>query len=171
MNKRFAIIFLMLAAVVGMYAQDLKGSWKTQTVKDSLDIDILFTFTESALDMKFLISHEDPELGLVVMSINLPSLYKRTDDLIKIDYDANQFKLKIEKIEFSDEVKKTMDDEPGMADFFRGLIEVAINSGKDKLIETFKKSDELRIDSLTTTSLVLTDETGESMSFTRSVEE
>ena len=121
--------------------------------------------------MKFLISHEDPELGLVVMSINLPSLYKRTDDLIKIDYDANQFKLKIEKIEFSDEVKKTMDDEPGMADFFRGLIEVAINSGKDKLIETFKKSDELRIDTLTTTSLVLTDETGESMSFTRSVEE
>jgi hypothetical protein len=79
--------------------------------------------------------------------------------------------VKIEKMELSEEVKKMMDDEPGMADFIRGLLEVAINSSKDKLIEEFKKSDELKIHHLDDVSLVLVDETDESMIFTRFVEE
>ena len=171
MKKRFAIIILMLVAVVGLYAQDLNGSWKTRAIRDSLDIVYIFTFAEPKLDMKFLISHEDAELGTITMSILLPSLYTRNGDIIKIDYDTDQFKVKVEKMELTEEVKKTMDDEPGMADLIKGLLEVAINSSKDKLIEEFKKSDELKIHHLDDVSLVLVDETDESMIFTRIVEE
>ena len=167
MKKRFAIIILMLVAAVGLYAQDLKGTWKTQVIKDSLDMDYVFTFTDYSLNMKFYVSHENPELGKIVMSILLPSTYTRDGDTIKIDYMTELFKINVETMEFTDEAKKAMDEEPGMSDLVKGLMEVAINSNKDKLIEQFKQSDELKIHHLDAASLVLIDETGEAMLFTR----
>ena len=164
MNKTFLVLLTCLITI-GMQAQSLTGTWKA-----AMTDDFYFIITQSTLNMKGVVSMDDPEVGKIVVSVTVPCTYTRVDNL-KLDVKTNpeQAKLSIDKMEFKSEISEMIKDSPELKKMVEDLMNQAMDSSKGEIVDGFPGGGELNIVTLTSTKLSLRDENGETINFTRVV--
>ena len=167
MKKRFAIFALMLMAAVGMQAQSLIGTWKTtMNDDDGGQVEMYVIFNQRTFTIKGVFAESDPEVGSVTGSVTLPGTYTRSGNTLNLKIDPEQADLRLDKIEFTDEVNKTLEEMPEMKKTITGILEQSINEGKADIVKSLSLEGELTIESLTATQLIL-DDHDEKVTFTR----
>ena len=168
MKKRFAIFALMLMAAVGMQAQSLIGTWKTTMNEDEGKMDMYFTFSQSTLTMKGVVTQTDPEVGTITVSVMVPGTYTRNGNTLSIKLKAEEGKVNIDKMDLNEEMTQALKEMPEMKKMLTEGLEKAMNDGKADLIKDLSSvAGDVEIESLTATKLILTDEGDEKITFTR----
>lgn len=100
MKKLFFVLMTCLFAM-SMQAQSLIGTWKTAMIEDGQKMDFYFIFAKSTLTMKGVVSSNDPEVGEIVISVNVPCTYTRKGDKVNVKTNPNKAKINIDKMKFS----------------------------------------------------------------------
>ncbi|MCR5679753.1 MAG: lipocalin family protein [Prevotella sp.] len=167
MTKRIVIFALMLMAAVGMQAQSLNGTWKTTMTEDGQKMDFYFIFTQSTLNMKGVVSMDDPEVGKIVVSVKVPCTYTRNGNKLNVKTNPGQAKLNIDKMEFTPEIAGAIGQSPELKKMIEDQMKQAMESSKGEIVDGFPSGGELSIVTLTSTKLSLRDETGETIDFTK----
>lgn len=167
MTKRIAIFALMLMAAVGMQAQSLNGTWKTTMTEDGQKMDFYFIFTQTSLNMKGVVNMNDPEVGKISVSVNVPCTYTRNSSKLTVKTNPSKAKLNIDKIEFNSEIAAVISQSPEVKKLVETQMKQAMESSKSEIVAGFPQSGQLTILTLTSTKLTLRDETGETINFTK----
>ena len=154
----------MLMAAIGMQAQSLLGTWKTTVDEEGQKKDYYLTFAQGTLNVKVLSPITDPEMGTIVVSAQMPYDYTRSGDLLVMKPKADELKMGIEKMEFTDKVNVALNQNPELKKTVEDEMAKAVMKG----LEAFK--DQFRIElsvfatmtirKLTATELVLVDNEG-----------
>ena len=167
MTKRIVIFTLMLMAAVGMQAQSLTGTWKTAMIEDDQKMDFYFIFTERTLNMKGVISMDDPEVGKIVVSVKVPCTYTRNGNKLNVKTNPGQAKMSIDKMEFTPEIASAIGQSPELKKMIEDQMKEAMESSKGEIVDGFPSGGELTIVTLTSTKLTLRDETDETIDFAK----
>ena len=166
MKKLFFVLMTCLFAM-SMQAQSLIGTWKTAMIEDGQKMDFYFIFAKSTLTMKGVVNSNDPEVGEIVISVNVPCTYTRKGDKVNVKTNPNKAKINIDKMKFSPEMESMVKDNPGMKKMIENMMKQAMENSKGEIVNGFPSGGDLTIVTLTNTNLSLRDETGEMIDFTR----
>lgn len=168
MTKRLAIFALMLMAVVGMQAQSLMGSWKDVTNEDEKEVGVYYIFNQSTFIFKSVVTQSDPEVGTIAISVTVPGTYTLSGNALNIKINPEQADVHIDKMEFTDEIKKLLNEMPEMKKTITETMEKTFNEEKAELVKSHAVEGDMVIESLTATQLILVED-DEKMIFTRDV--
>lgn len=168
MTKRFVIFALLLMAAMGMQAQSLNGTWNTTVNNDGQNTDMYFIFSQSSLSIKGVVTQSEPEVGTFTISILVPGTYTRSGNKLNIKLKPEQGRVNIDKMVLNDELKKILEEMPEMKKELAKGLEQVLSEGKSELVKEFSAlSGDMNIESLTATKLILVDEGGGTLTFTR----
>ena len=170
MKKIMMTTLLLLAVVMGLQAQSLIGTWKmpTETDKDG-KITIMFVFGQNdKLTLKVQAEVNDPEVGEMGITVNIPGTYSHKGNTLSINLDSKNAESKLDKMKLSKEMQATVDADPELKKTFNDLIknEVTKNLKKEFAEGDSSLDGETEIIELSATKLVL-DDGDEKMEFTR----
>lgn len=160
----------MLMAALGMQAQSLLGTWKTTVDEEGQKKDYYLTFAQGTLNVKVLSPITDPEIGTIVLSVQLPFTYTRSDDLLVMKCDAEKMTMGIDKMEFVGQVAEAIKQNPELKKMVEDEMAKAVMKGmeasKDFYLQELSNFNTMIIRKLTATELVLVDKDGPTV-FTR----
>ena len=69
-------------------------------IEDGQKMDLYFIFAKSTLTMKGVVSSNDPEVGEIVISVNVPCTYTRKGDKVNVKTNPNKAKINIEVVNY-----------------------------------------------------------------------
>ena len=167
MTKRIALFALLLVAAMGLQAQSIVGTWKTSMMDDGQKMDFYFVFTQSTLTMKGTMTQHDPEVGTITVSVKVPGTYTRSGNTLNVKTAPSQAKLSIDKMDFVGELAQLMKQSPEMKKMLEDQVQKAMEGSKGEIVSGFPKSGQITIVQNTGTKLLLRDETGETLNFTK----
>ena len=170
MKKIMMTTVLLLTVVMGLQAQSLIGTWKmpTETDKDG-STTILFIFGQNnKLTLKVQAEVNDPEVGEMGITVNIPGTYSRKDNTLTMKFDSTNAEGKLDKMKLTKEMQAVVDGDPEMKKTFNDLIQAELTKNiKKEFAEGDSSFDgETEIIELSATKLVL-DDGDEKMEFTR----
>ena len=171
MKKIMMTTVLLLTVVMGLQAQSLIGTWKmpTETDKDG-SVTILFIFGHNdKLTLKVQADVNDPEIGEMGITVNIPGTYSHKGNTLSINLDSKNAESKLDKMKLSKEMQATVDADPELKKTFNDLIknEVTKNLKKEFAEGDSSLDGETEIIELSATKLVLDDGDGEKLELTR----
>lgn len=153
---------LLLTMAMGMQAQSLLGTWKSNTTTDEDGDKTAWTFIfgqGSKFTLKLTMETSDPEVGDLAFGLTMPGTYKKNGNTLTLTIDAKQAKGKMEKTIYKGEMADLIKDSPEMKKTIDEMLQKQID---EELKKNFKDEapfdGDLTIKSLTSTKLVLEDE-------------
>lgn len=168
--KRLTISLLMLIGICAQgFAADLTGKWKTTINDNGKDMLCVLTFMQKDILFSVTISEDDDEMGILTVVVDIPGSYTREGNKVNVSLNKEGLSLKLKEFKPKDEELKKMLEENGEAkEAVMQLIEGLISAYKDQMMgEDNFFGGELNIKKVTATTLILSDEEGQDLTFTR----
>ena len=168
MIKRFVTLLLAVMATAAIQAQSIIGSWYSVIEDEGDRLPLTVTFTDKTINMLMAYDETDPATGSFAFKVEIPGTYTKTGNTISLTLDPKNANASLEKLEFNDEVKKMLDQNPDLKKQLEDTIKGAVGTMKEELVSALPFGGELTISKLTDTELTLTDtESDEAVTFTR----
>ena len=152
MKRQLTTLLLLLMAVAGMQAQKLQGKWMSKVNEDGQEITMYLTFDEKFL-LKAQIVGDVPNLGQLYMSFTVPGTYRQSGEDLHIDIDKTKSEAAIDKIVFTEEAQKLVNEKPEVKDQLLEALKPALVEARDSFMKEFPLDGELTIYELTDTTL------------------
>ncbi len=156
MKRKLTALLLLLMSVAGVHAQQLQGKWMTSMRDDDADITIYLTFDRSLI-MRMEMSGDIDEVGTLYMSLTVPGTYRQKGNKVHISYQKDKGDVSIDRIDFCEEARKDLDENPGMYELFKEALKPAMEEIKERTLNNFPVGGDLVIHELTPTKLTLGD--------------
>ena len=161
MKRTIMMTALLLMAVMGMQAQSLLGTWKSETTTDEDGDKTTWTFVfaqNNKTTMIMTLESSDEEVGDMVFSMNIPGTYKRNGNTLTMNLDAKSAKAKMEKIAYKGELANMVKESPKMKEAIDEMIQNKVDEEMKKGFADETPFDgEVTINKLTATTLELGD--------------
>ena len=152
--KKIVLFCLLLMAAAGMQAQSLDGTWKYTMTEDDA-VDMFFIFDKGSVSLNTYCDISDPVVGTMTLLVILPGSYTRNGDNLNIQSYPDQCELKIEKMQYSDELREAFKEQPELESTIRKIMYDKLLEGKATFAEGFKQFGDVTILKLTDKELWL----------------
>ena len=168
--KRLTISLLMLIGICAQgFAADLTGKWETTIDDNGKDMLCVLTIMQSDILFSLTASEEDDEMGIITVLVDIPGNYTRKGNKVNVILNKEGLTLKLKEFKPKDEdLKKMLEENSEVKEAVMQLIESLISAYKDQMMgEKDFFGGELIIKKVTATTLILSDEEGQDITFTR----
>ena len=168
MKKRLMMLAWLLMAVVGMQAQSLIGTWKTEVELEGIDkAAYSFIFTKDAYSMKGKFTMTVGEVATVDFSFLAPGSYTREGDKLNIKCNIDKAVIKLDKVVFLGEAAEEVEKNPELKEELTKQLKAGIEASRDEAVGEFPETQDFTIISLTDTKLTLKDSDDDETVFTK----
>jgi len=165
--KRLLILAVVLLAATGAQAQSLLGNWVTNIeIEEGQNVQLYFIFKEATFQMKVVTKVETDEMGMIVVSADIPGVYSRDGQMLMMTMNSERADARIDKMQFKPEFQKLIDENPETKKMVTNSFMDVVKEIRDELCKELGEGVNLEIVELTRTKLVLR-ESGDDLTFTR----
>lgn len=156
--KRTLVLFGLLACfAIGVSAQSIIGTWRSQPLQEeeNMEARVEFTFNKNkTLLLNMNITVSDPTSMEMVCHFAINGTYDNmVGDLLPIKLSKDNVVLAIDKLDLKGEMAEMSN--PEMIESIKKILEQQLEQGKEEMIEDFPEEGELIISDITSTSMTI----------------
>jgi hypothetical protein len=170
MKKTILTIMLAMAAMLSLQAQTITGMWVSYVVDEEAQeaLGHVLNFQGNQVRQGLSAASEMGGVGTITLLFFAPAQeYAPSTKIINFQFDPAQVDMRLSDIEFIDELKNAIKENPAKEEELKQIVYNALAPNKDQMAKEGLLSGKYTIVSATDTKLVLKDPEGESMTFIR----
>lgn len=135
--KRVFLVSMMLLAVLGISAQGIVGKWKSETIKqDGMDCNVIFNFAEgTTCDVLMYVSLVKDDINMSA-HITVPGTYTFSGNQLTMHMQKDKVGFELDDLTFSGKAAEKLKENPQMEGMIRNIMVQALESNKDKMVES-----------------------------------
>ena len=168
MKKTVITIVLALAALLPMQAQTITGNWIAAEEDEDAGIAYILAFEGNLVRQCVMAGTEMEGVGDVTLVIAVPAqTYTPSSKSINFTFDGSQAEIVVKDIDFTDEIKAVIKDNPQKKEELLKVVQTAFEQKKVEMADNMLLSGVHTIVKATADKLELKDSDGESYVFAR----
>ena len=168
MKKTVITIVLALAALLPMQAQTITGNWIAAEEDEDAGIAYILAFEGNLVRQCVMAGTEMEGVGDVTLVIAVPAqTYTPSSKSINFTFDGSQAEIVVKDIDFTDEIKAVIKDNPQKKEELLKVVQTAFEQKKVEMADNMLLSGVHTIVKATADKLELKDPDGESYVFAR----
>lgn len=156
--KKLIFMCAMLFAVLGANAQSEVGTWMSLMEEEDANLAVIIGMAaDHSSILKLVVEAKDGEIGNINVIADAEGTYKRNGDKLLFDINADDLKISIGDVEWSEDVKKEIDENKELEEYILSIFKKGVEENKGEIVDKIKKISSLTILSIDDETMVLKD--------------
>ena len=156
--KKLIFMCAMLFAALGANAQSELGVWMTLIEEDDANIAVVIGMeADKSAIMKLIVEAKDDEIGTINVLVDAEGTYTRNGDKLLFNINADDMKISIGDVEWSEDVKKDIGENEELEELLLSAFRKSMEENKGELIDKMKDISSLTILSIDNETMTIKD--------------
>lgn len=156
--KKLIFMCAMLFAVLSANAQSEQGTWMTLMEQDDANIGVIIGMAgDHSAILKLVVESKDEEIGSINVIVDAEGTYTRNGDKLLFDINADDMKISIGEVEWSEDIKKDLGENKELEKMLLSVFRQSVVDNKGELVDMMKGISSLTILSIDKETMVIKD--------------